>query len=201
MILEKNSIVQGDAYVLPIVITAGSVFITDQLATAVRIKIGKYSAIWPGGKISYSNQKWLFPLTQEQTQELSSGQNEYQVQVQFQNGETVGTKPQKIYIQKSVLRGTFGAELSATEPSGFIELNQLNAYIADVNIEVTEGGGGGDIPDNVITTDMLGANLVYSNGKVNVVTANEPEQDNTKPITAAAVYDTIGNINALLSTI
>ena len=200
--MEKNSIVQGDAYVLPIVITAGSVFITDQLATAVRIKIGKYSAIWPGGKISYSNQKWFFPLTQEQTLELSSGQNEYQVQVQFQNGETVGTKPQNIFIQKSVLRGTFGAELTTMEPSGFIELNQLNAYIADVNIEVTEGGGGGgDIPDNVITTDMLGANLVYSNGKVNVVTANEPEQDNTKPITAAAVYDTIGNINALLSTI
>lgn len=198
--MEKNGIVQGDAYVLPFVITSGNVLITDQLATAVRIKIGKYSAIWPGGKISYSNQKWFFPLTQEQTMELFSGQNEYQVQVQFQNGETVGTKPQNIFIQKSVLRGTFGEELKATEPSEFIELNQLNAYIADVNITVIEGGGG-DIPDNVITTDMLGANLVYSNGKVNVVTANEPEQDNTKPITAAAVYDTIGNINALLSTI
>ena len=184
-----------------IVITAGNVLITDQIATAVRIKVGKYSAIWPGGKISYSNQKWLFPLTQEQTQDFSSGKEEYQVQVQFQNGETVGTKPQNIFIQKSVLRGTFGEELSATAPSGFVELNQINAYIADVNIEVKEGGGGGDIPDNVITTDMLGANLVYSNGKVNVVTANEPEQDNTKPITAAAVYDTIGNINALLSTI
>ena len=199
--MEKYSIVQGDAYVLPIVITAGNVLITDQIATAVRIKVGKYSAIWPGGKISYSNQKWLFPLTQEQTQDFSSGKEEYQVQVQFQNGETVGTKPQNIFIQKSVLRGTFGEELSATAPSGFVELNQINAYIADVNIEVKEGGGGGDIPDNVITTDMLGANLVYSNGKVNVVTANEPEQDNTKPITAAAVYDTIGNINALLSTI
>lgn len=138
--MKKNGMVQGDAYVLPIVITAGSVFITDQLATAVRIKIGKYSAIWPGGKISYSNQKWFFPLTQEQTLELSSGQNEYQVQVQLQNGETVGTKPQNIFIQKSVLRGTFGEKLSAKEPSGFIELNQLNAYIADVNIEVSEGG-------------------------------------------------------------
>lgn len=136
--MKKNSIVQGDGYVLPIVITAGSVFITDRLATAVRIKIGKYSAIWPGGKISYSNQKWFFPLTQEQTQELSSGQNEYQVQVQFKNGETVGTKPQNIFIQKSVLRGTFGEELSATEPSGFIEPNQLNACIADVNIEVLD---------------------------------------------------------------
>lgn len=31
--------------------------------------------------------------------------------------------------------------------------------------------------------------------------ANSVEQDNTKPITAAAVYTEIGNINALLATI
>lgn len=34
-----------------------------------------------------------------------------------------------------------------------------------------------------------------------ITPANEPEQDNTRPITAAAVYTTVGNINALLATI
>lgn len=34
-----------------------------------------------------------------------------------------------------------------------------------------------------------------------VTPANSPEQDNTRPITAAAVYTTVGNINALLATI
>jgi hypothetical protein len=34
-----------------------------------------------------------------------------------------------------------------------------------------------------------------------VAPANSPEQDNTRPITAAAVYTEIGNINALLETI
>lgn len=34
-----------------------------------------------------------------------------------------------------------------------------------------------------------------------ITPANSAEQDNTRPITAAAVYTEIGNINALLSTI
>ena len=34
-----------------------------------------------------------------------------------------------------------------------------------------------------------------------VAPANRAEQDNTRPITAAAVYTEIGNINALLATI
>ena len=34
-----------------------------------------------------------------------------------------------------------------------------------------------------------------------VAPANSAEQDNTLPITAAAVYTEIGNINALLATI
>lgn len=138
--MKKTGIVQGDAYVLPIVISAGDTIITDSIATAVRIKVGKYSASWPGGKISYSSGRWLFPLTQEQTQKLSPGKDEYQVQVQFSKGETVGTKPMPIGVIKSVLRGTFGNELEINEVDNIVELKQLNAYIADVEIEVDGEG-------------------------------------------------------------
>lgn len=34
-----------------------------------------------------------------------------------------------------------------------------------------------------------------------ITPATDVEQDNTRPITAAAVYTTVGNINALLATI
>lgn len=34
-----------------------------------------------------------------------------------------------------------------------------------------------------------------------ITPADGPEEDNTRPITAAAVYTTVGNINALLETI
>lgn len=49
---------------------------------------------------------------------------------------------------------------------------------------------------------MVGENLkITQEGVLSVDTANDVEQDNTKPITAAAVYTEIGNIDALLKTI
>ena len=43
--------------------------------------------------------------------------------------------------------------------------------------------------------------LTLENGILSVNRAEEPEPDNTLPITSAAVYVTVGNINALLETI
>lgn len=43
--------------------------------------------------------------------------------------------------------------------------------------------------------------LITPEGVLSVHKANEVEADNTLPITAAAVYAEVGNINALLATI
>lgn len=57
------------------------------------------------------------------------------------------------------------------------------------------------VKNAVLKTD-IGSNLeVDADGKVNVLTASDMEQDNTRPITSAAVYTEVGNINALLETI
>ena len=62
-----------------------------------------------------------------------------------------------------------------------------------------------DIP--VATTETLGGIVVGSdllitnNGVLSVDKANAVQEDNTKPITAAAVYTEVGNINAALATI
>lgn len=53
--------------------------------------------------------------------------------------------------------------------------------------------GGGEL-----TTDET---LKMENGVLSVNTANDVEQDNTLPVTSAAVYVEVGNINALLETI
>lgn len=54
----------------------------------------------------------------------------------------------------------------------------------------------------LITKSQIGKNLEIDDvGKVNVVTTNNAEQDNTKPITASAVYAIVGNIDALLEII
>ena len=48
---------------------------------------------------------------------------------------------------------------------------------------------------------IAGDNIEIKENKISVLTADKVEQDNTKPITSAAVYTEVGNINALLQTI
>lgn len=47
----------------------------------------------------------------------------------------------------------------------------------------------------------IGDGLKISDQVVSVDTATDVEQDNTKPITSAAVYVTVGNIDSILKTI
>ena len=69
------------------------------------------------------------------------------------------------------------------------------------------GGGGGGVDLYPATKYSLGGIIVgddlavTSTGLLSVVKANRVEQDNTHPITAAAVYTEVGNINTLLQTI
>ena len=63
------------------------------------------------------------------------------------------------------------------------------------------GGGGSGLPAGGSAGDLI---IKRSSGDGDaewVAPANSAEQDNTRPITAAAVYTEIGNINALLATI
>jgi len=69
------------------------------------------------------------------------------------------------------------------------------------------GGGGGGVDLYPATKYSLGGIIVGEDlqvtptGLLSVVKANKVEQDNTHPITAAAVFTEVGNINALLQTI
>lgn len=67
--------------------------------------------------------------------------------------------------------------------------------------DFTVGSGGSKLPAGGLPGDLL-AKRSYADGDVEWITpANHSEADNTRPITAAAVYTEIGNINALLATI
>ncbi len=61
---------------------------------------------------------------------------------------------------------------------------------------MSSGNSGGGMSFEVDNTT-----LVVENGIMRVNTTDEVEQDNTQPITSAAVYTTVGNIEALLKTI
>ena len=67
------------------------------------------------------------------------------------------------------------------------------------------GGGSQDVPPATKTTRgtvIVGDGLsVNAAGKISVETANAVEEGNMLPVTSAAVYAEIGNINALLASI
>ena len=69
------------------------------------------------------------------------------------------------------------------------------------------GGGGGAVrvpimSETVAGIAMVGDNLkIDAEGRLSVDTANEAEQDNTRPITSAAVHTVVGNIEVLLESI
>lgn len=69
----------------------------------------------------------------------------------------------------------------------------LVAAINEARNSGGSGGGGYTIGD--------GLKLDAATNTLSVDTADKVEQDNTKPVTSAAVYTEVGNINALLATI
>lgn len=79
-------------------------------------------------------------------------------------------------------------------------LDDLKTYSKDdlvsaINEARQSGGGGGGY------TIGDGLKLDAETNTLSVDTADAVEKDNTKPVTSAAVYTEVGNINALLATI
>lgn len=59
----------------------------------------------------------------------------------------------------------------------------------------------GGLPKGGSTGDLLAKKSDVDYAVEWITPANAVEEDNTRPITAAAVYTEVGNINALLATI
>lgn len=82
-------------------------------------------------------------------------------------------------------------EIQNGSPELSLEIERVRNNYIYVN-NWPEGGEVGDVLMKVTEAD---------DGVGWVTPANNAEEDNTRPITAAAVYMEIGNINALLATI
>lgn len=116
---------------------------------------------------------------------------------------------------KLQVKGTVTPELSAYV-KGWIGRGVKTAYVGDdgsLILVMTDGqemnigviSGGGTLP--IASADTLGGIKVGENlkisadGVLSVDTAKAIEEDNTKPVTSAAVFTEVGNIEALLSKI
>lgn len=86
------------------------------------------------------------------------------------------------------------------------ELNVLNME-AEMNVvyNVGSSGVGGGATSWIELRgkpfERIGDNLTVNDGTLSVDVSTYIEDDNTKPITAAAVYAEVGNISALLALI
>lgn len=96
-------------------------------------------------------------------------------------------------------------ELNAASVEGEVVGSSVLGDVTVAGVIIREGGGYDEIPP--ATTDTIGGIIVGDHlsiteeGRLSVVVADSSEEDNTNPISAAAVYMEVGNINALLQTI
>nr|WP_317402622.1 hypothetical protein [uncultured Gemmiger sp.] len=74
------------------------------------------------------------------------------------------------------------------------ELGQVHAISADIQVQHYTAGGKAYVIGH-------GLKLDEQTNTLSVDTAEAVEQDNTLPVTSAAVYTTVGNIEVLLGTI
>ena len=81
--------------------------------------------------------------------------------------------------------------------SPVVELTETEDGVT-VTVKNKNGTESVQIPAAKFETDKT---LTLENGVLSVNTAKQVEEDNTLPVTSAAVYAEVGNINALLATI
>ena len=114
-----------------------------------------------------------------------------------------------------VLDGVDGVGIAGIEKTATIgNVDEYTITMTDgssYTFTVTNGSGGGggggsaDVPiasETVAGIVRVGENLkISADGVLSVDTATSVEEDNTRPVTSAAVQTTVGNIEILLKTI
>ena len=92
---------QGDSYSVPVVIkkSDGSV-VTNNDVLDVEIVLGNLRKSLSDGSITYANEKWLFPLTQEETFGFASAVKG-QVRIKWKNGDVEGVPLDRTVVNYS----------------------------------------------------------------------------------------------------
>lgn len=95
-----KSIMQGDAYSIPIRIRSGNVEITPDMVESIEFVIGSITKSYPN-EVSFTD-SWQFPLTQEESFQLSPNMQPLQIRIKFLSGEIIGRKYGCISIESSI---------------------------------------------------------------------------------------------------
>ena len=94
---------QGDAHYLGIRIrnNAGSA-VTPEDVTDVEITVGALTKRYRAGEILYQDERWFFPMSQEETHEMWPGAVKAQVRVCWANGVVEGKPLYGVRVNESL---------------------------------------------------------------------------------------------------
>ncbi len=101
-----------------------------------------------------------------------------------------GTLQIYIYPDEATVERTQFPVLSRPRPEDYVYDDYRDLIM---RVEKLENSG--------MTGLTQGENIKIENGIISVITTDEVEQDNTRPLTSAGAYVVVGNIEALLSQI
>lgn len=125
--------------------------------------------------------------------------NAYNINVGVFAGDLRTTTPAHISAKKSILCGN-GSPAAPPEDVYAQIMDLLNKLNGDIGAAVEEYLRENPIEGTTFTTDKT-LTLDPETSVLSVNVAQNAEEDNTLPITSAAVYATVGNIEVLLGTI
>ena len=124
------------------------------------------------------------------------------IEAEVTNGATINGG---VLDNGSISATANNSSISATANSTREEIGTTITSVGIVKGGITSNGSISATANNGrggSTTQLIaGENIEIINNVISVTTATDVEEDNTKPITSAAVYTEVGNINVLLKTI
>lgn len=99
--MHNMSIMQGDSYPLVFNIHQGELTIDDSAVDDVEIAVGDVIKTFKNGEVYYSDGKWYFPLTQEETIKMSDFKKSVKVRVKFTDNSVIGATAKDICVDES----------------------------------------------------------------------------------------------------
>ena len=93
---------RGDAYEIALTLTdEESQAITDADVTDVEIVLGGIRKTYANGDVTFSDGKWIFPISQEETLNGLPSVSGLQVRVKYTLGDVVGATVGNVYVLPS----------------------------------------------------------------------------------------------------
>lgn len=96
---------QGDSYLIPIVVRQNDVVIEPQMVELLVLKIGGIAKFYPNGGLIYAEGQWYFFLSQEQSLKLPDRPVETGGRMKLPHQEVVGFRGPDVNVRKAIVEG------------------------------------------------------------------------------------------------